>query len=60
MRIIVTRDLAGYGWHAHEENYDGPPMRCGFGWTQHDAIIDLLGWCEEDADLSDITVLEDA
>jgi hypothetical protein len=59
MRIIVTRDLAGYGWHAHEENYDGPPMRCGFGWTQREAVADLLAYTE-DADLSDITVLEDA
>ena len=56
MRIVVQRDLCGYGWTAADENYSGPPEHCGFGVTQHAAVVDLLNWLG-DVELGDVSVV---
>jgi len=56
MRIVVSQEYPGL-YYAMDENYGGPPEHVGTGRTQHEAIVDLLAWFDDEYDLGAITVL---
>ncbi len=49
MKIVTTEQLPGCWVAVDDDTYDGPPAPCGSGFSENEAIDDLLDKLGEDA-----------